>query len=170
MNTEQKTVSVLLTKHVDIFSKISRFLIGGEYTHASIGLSEDKNTFFSFNTKRGFCIEKPIKKKRENPCVLYQIPVTLQSYEDIVTRISNFQSHSDKYHYNFIGLLFCLLRIPFQRKNKYFCSQFVSELLTLSGAINSKKRPSLYLPKHFLNEPQLTLQYKGTLCGLCEAA
>ena len=169
-NAEQKTISILLTKQFDLFSRVANFFVGGYYTHASIGLSGDEKTFFSFNTKRGFCIEKPIKKKRKNPCVLYQIQVPEQSYDDIVTRIEDFRNHANKYKYSFIGVLLCLLHIPFQIENRYFCSQFVSELLTLSGAAKLKKKPTLYLPKHFSDEPQFMLSYKGTLSGLCEAA
>ena len=168
-NTEQKTISILLTKQFDIFSRISQFLIGSEYTHASIGLSDDKNTFFSFNTKRGFCIEKPIKKKRKNPCILYQIQVPAQSYDEIVTRIGDFKNNANQYKYSFIGAILCVLHIPFKCENKYFCSQFVSELLTLSGAAKLRTKPTLYLPKYFSKEPQFTLSYKGMLCGLCEA-
>jgi len=169
-NTEFKTISILLTKHFDLFSRILQFFIGGEYTHASIGISDDNHTFFSFNTKRGFCIEKPMKKKRMNPCVLYQIQVPAQSYDDIVTRIDDFRNHTHRYKYSFIGVLLCVLHIPIHIENRYFCSQFVSELLTISGATKLKKDSTLYLPNHFSNEPQFTLTYEGALCGLGEAA
>ena len=170
ITAESKTVSVLLTKQPGLFAKMSRFFVGGKYSHASIGLSDDKNTFFSFNTKRGFCVEKPIKKRRKNPCALYQVQVPLESYEDIVARIEDFQNHAHQYSYSFMGVIFCLLHIPVRRKNRYFCSQFVSELLVLSGAVKLRKRPSLYRPKHFSKEPEFTLRYQGSLCGLCEAA
>lgn len=168
--SEQKTIFILLTKYTDTLSKIANFLMGGKYTHASISLSEDKKTFFSFNTNKGFCIEKPIKRKRKNECELYQLNVSEEAYTDIETRISDFKNNAKEYKYNFLGAFLCALKIPVKFKNRYFCSQFVSELITLSGAAELKKKPALYFPKHFAKEPQLELCYQGTLCGLAEAS
>ena len=53
------------------------------------------------------------------------------------------------YRYSYIGVALCLLRLPFHWKNRYFCSQFVAELLSASGAVPLRKAPSLYLPNHF---------------------
>ena len=32
--------------------------------------------------------------------------------------------------FNLIGLLLCRMQIPFHRENQYFCSEFVSEVLS----------------------------------------
>ena len=53
------------------------------------------------------------------------------------------------YHYNYVGVALCLLHLPFRWRNRYFCSQFVAELLSASGAVSMRKAPSLYLPNHF---------------------
>lgn len=43
-------------------------------------------------------------------------------------------------------MILCLLRVPHKFKNRYFCSQFVTEVLSQAGAIELKKKESLYLP------------------------
>lgn len=169
-DSEPKTIFILLVRYTDTFSKLANFIMRGKYTHASIGLSGDKRTFFSFNTVKGFCIERPVKRKRKNDCELYRLGVSEETYADIETRICNFRSNAVEYKYNFIGAFLGALRIPVRFKKRYFCSQFVSELLALSGAAEIKRKPALYFPKHFAKEPQLELCYQGTLCGLAEVS
>jgi inositol transport system substrate-binding protein len=48
-------------------------------------------------------------------------------------------------------LVLCLLHIPFKFQDKYFCSQFVAEILEQSGAVRLKKKNTLYLPHHLLD-------------------
>lgn len=48
--------------------------------------------------------------------------------------------------YTHASLALCLLHIPSKVKNGYFCSQFVLEMLELSGSVSLKKEASLYLP------------------------
>lgn len=54
---EKKKIYILLTRFPDNDSKTIEFLTNSFYTHASIGLEDDLNTFYSFVTK-GFMIEK----------------------------------------------------------------------------------------------------------------
>ena len=170
---EYKPIYILLTKYNDWFSKTVGLFAGCEYMHASIGL-EDGATFFSFNTKRGFCIEMPFSKARNIPCILYRLDVPGHIYEDIALRIQPFINDKEQYKFNYLEIVLCILhmpswRIPRQRKTRYFCSQFVSELLHLSGAATLKKNPSRFLPKDFSKDPQFRLCYQGALMGLKSA-
>ena len=54
---KKRKIFILLTKFYDTGSKLLRFATGTYYTHASIGLEEDMNTFYSFVLK-GFIEEK----------------------------------------------------------------------------------------------------------------
>ena len=44
------------------------------------------------------------------------------------------------------------MHIAWRRKEHYFCSQFVSELLGLTDEIRLKKKTSLYLPCQLAKE------------------
>ena len=60
MNVEnERTVFVLLTKSSSFLSRVLSFAFRCEYIHASNGLDEQCNRYFSFNAKKGFCIEVP---------------------------------------------------------------------------------------------------------------
>ena len=132
-----KYLRVLLTKSPGRFSRLLALLSGRGFTHASIGLEGD-GRFYSFSF-RGFTEETPDKLRRRGVTAgrCYRIPVTDGAYR-----------RAD-YRYSYIGVALCLLRLPFHWKNRYFCSQFVAELLSASGAVPLRKAPSLYLPNHF---------------------
>lgn len=61
-------------------------------------------------------------------------------------------AHRAEYHYTRLGVLFCILRLPFRWKGHYFCSQFVAELLRDSGAVPLRRAPCRYLPDQFAAE------------------
>lgn len=144
-----KYLCVLLTKYPDRFARVLARLSGQGYTHASIGL-EDGNRFYSFSF-RGFTEETPDKLRRRGVTAsrCYRIPVADGAYRLVETRLRAMAARRADYHYNYVGVALCLLHLPFRWRNRYFCSQFVAELLSASRAVSMRKAPSLYLPNHF---------------------
>jgi len=161
---EQKKIFILLTKQTDPFSRFWSLLSASRYLHASIGF-EERGTFFSFNTKRGFCIEQPSIKRRFVPCMLYSLDVTDEVYRDIEERIRVFRESPKHYTFSHFGMFLAIfrmpLKIPFLYHDSYFCTMFVSELIIKSGAAKLKFRPFRYLPRHFSHEPELKLCFEG---------
>ncbi|MCL2111463.1 MAG: hypothetical protein FWH32_04300 [Clostridiales bacterium] len=161
---ESKKVYILLTKQTDPFSRIFGIMSGCRYFHASIGF-EERGTFFSFNTKRGFCIEQPSIKRQFVPCMLYSLDVSDEIYDDIEERIRVFREREKPYTFSYFGMFLCIfrmpLKIPFLFNDSYFCSMFVSELIVKSGATKLKVKPHRYLPRHFPHEPNLKLCFEG---------
>ena len=82
----KKKVYVLLTRFPDTGSKWIQALTGFFYTHASIGLQEDMNTFYSFVTK-GFIVEDISRYNKPDrdpfPCQLYELEVSEKVYESV---------------------------------------------------------------------------------------
>ncbi|MDD3367674.1 MAG: hypothetical protein PHP50_02130 [Lachnospiraceae bacterium] len=68
--------------------------------------------------------------------------------------------------YSRIGVVFCLLRIPFKIRNRYFCSQFVAETLQQTESVKLSKKASLYLP----NELPKVLECQHCLRGISFAS
>ena len=166
---ELKPIYILLTKYSNLPSRVIGFFAGCEYMHASIAL-KDAETFFSFNTKKGFCIETPFGKVRSTPCMLYRLDVPERVYDDIDLCIQEFVQSGRHYKFNFLGTFFTILHIPFWfnpfiMQDRYFCSQFISEILIATGAAELRKHPSRFLPKDFSKDPQFRLCYKGALTG-----
>lgn len=148
-----KKISILLTKYSDWISCLLYHLGGHGYTHASLGLEENGDEFFSFNYK-GFCIETMAKHRRRgvNKSLLYELEIPDDTYTEIKERILFFQRERLEYRYTRLGVLCAILKIPFRWEKHYICSQFVAELLKDTGAIPLSKRPNFYLPNQLGKE------------------
>lgn len=142
----KRVITVLLTRYRSIFANFIYWISGRGYTHASLGLDEDDGCYYSFNFK-GFKIEHPGKwKKIYGNSISYKLEVPQEEYDVIRITILEMEHHREQYRYSRLSLLLCLLHIPCKIKNRYFCSQFVAEMLQLSKSIRLEKRASLYLP------------------------
>lgn len=150
---KKRTIVVLFTSYKDMVSDFIYYISGRGYTHTSIALEENEGYYYSFNIK-GFRREYPqyYKKRMRDKSVAVHLKVSEDSYERIKERLSEMEAHSEVYHYTRLGVLFCLLHIVWHRKNHYFCSEFVSELLGLAEGIHLEKKPSLYLPEQLARE------------------
>lgn len=161
-----KKVLVLLTRFPDNGSKVIEAMTGFFYTHASIGLNEDMNTFYSFVCK-GFIVEKItryIKPDRAPfPCQLYEMEVSEKVYEKVKKMLHSFAELKNSLHYSKLGVVLGLLHIPYKRKDYYFCSQFVAEVLEHGKAAKLRKNSTLYMPGDFRNLWGMRLIFEGNL-------
>ena len=167
--TPSRYVIILLLSYPDNFSKLFRFISRSRYSHVSIGVSDSDWTFFSYVLK-GFRTEKPHKhptyKTREIPCQLYRIAVTDEQYAVAKAMLEEHSQHAQMHRFSYLGLLLCYMRINLQLKDRYFCSQFVSEILEKSRTLPLAKHSSLYLPDDFIDMDGLEFCYAGNLSQL----
>ena len=146
-----KEITILLTRYSDWISSFVYHVAGHGYTHASLSLGG--GVYYSFNY-RGFCEETLEKHRRRGveqslSCVL---EVSDQAYQQLQDRIEAFQRRRGEYRYTRLGVVCCLLRIPFLWRRHYFCSQFVAEVLKQSAALPLARRAQLYLPNQLCQE------------------
>lgn len=161
-----RKIYVLLTRFPGRSSMIIGMLTRFYYTHASIGLEEDMDTFYSFLGK-GFVVEKVSRYVRPGrapfPCQLYEMEVPEQVYQTIKRLLALFQENKTTMRYAKIGVALSLMRIPYKRRNEYFCSQFVAELLDHCQAIQLQKNSALFHPGDFRRMPGMHLHFQGNL-------
>lgn len=148
-----KTITILLTGYSDWFGRFIRVISRSGYSHASLSIDGTEEVFYSFNGK-GVVVEKPKKRKSRrrkegSVCIRMRVPESI--CHDIAEEIQRFLEQKDIYTYSRLGVILCLLHIPHKFENAYFCSQFVAEVLSKSGAVQLKKKESLYLPNHLLD-------------------
>lgn len=175
-----KHIFILLTRTATPFSRVIRFFTQCDYTHASLGLQENSFDFFSFGRKEAYTlptsagfinenlVEGILYRNAEANCILYKLCVSKEVYEEITKTIKTFELQYQQYRYSFLGVFLCYFNIPHTIKNRYFCSQFVAEVLTTTKALDINKNPSVYHPSDFLKEAKLECCYQGTLRELRE--
>lgn len=165
----RKKVFVLLTRFPDLGSKIIHLITRCHYTHASIGLEEDMNTFYSF-VRKGFIVEKLtryLKPDREPfPCLLYEIEVSDEVYGRIQSILSDFVRREQALRYTKLGVMLGLSHVSFKRRDRYFCSQFVAEVLKYGRAVYLQKDSSLYFPGDFGKLQGIKEDFRGDLQGM----
>ena len=168
---EKKKILLLLSKFSDFKSRAIGFLTGFYFTHASIGLGEDKNTFYSFVDK-GFIVEKISRYVRPDktsaPCELYEAEVSDEVYEEVKDTLSGFVKRKASLHYSLPGLLLSLLHIPRKSRRRFFCSQFVAEVLGKCRAARLKKSSSLYFPRDLRKMPEMRMIFRGNMKGMLD--
>ena len=166
-NTMRK-IYVLLTSFPDAGSKMIGFMTRSIFTHASIGLEEDMNTYYSFVWK-GFIVEDISRYLKPDikpyPCELYEMEVTAREYEVIKMILLDFKDKKHTYSFARWELIFGLMRMPIIRRNRYYCSQFIADVLKESKVLKSKRNSARFFPKDFGNLPGMTMIFKGDLLG-----
>ena len=162
-----RKVYILLTRFPGKVSMLLAVLTGCYYVHASIGLEDDLNTFYSFVTK-GFIIEQIARYVRPDrvpyPCQLYELPVSENVYQSIKYLLNTFVDAKDRLRYTKLGVFFGLLGIPYRRKEFcYFCTHFVAHILQNSGAAILQKNCTHYFSRDLKKLPGMKLCYQGNL-------
>ncbi|MGM9948331.1 hypothetical protein [Floccifex sp.] len=169
-----KSIYILLTKSDTYVSKAIKFVTKDTYTHASISFEKNLQPLYSFSRKyvnlplpAGLRIE-PLtagfyKKYKEIPCALYELKVEENVYQNAKEEVETMMKTSNTYHFNLLGLFLCKLNIPFHREKCYFCSEFVSEILSRNKALLLPKEPSCMRPNDYTKFSELSCQFEGRL-------
>ena len=172
-----KTIYILLTRSGTLLSNLVYAVTGANYTHASLAFDEDLSCLYSSTRKNGYTmfpagpsreyLNRGVFRLRENvPCALYALDVSDEAYTRARRRAEHMMAHGSLYRFNVIGLALCALHIRWNRRRHYFCSQFVSEVLEKSGAMELPKHSTLMHPNDYTRLEELRCVYKGTLAGL----
>lgn len=171
---QTRYIYILLTRTSTILSRAVYLITAAEYTHVSLSFNENLRPLYSSSRKNGRtlfpagpCRERLNKgywkEHRHVPCAVYRLEVSEEVYEKAKREVEKIMISSDEYHFNIIGLVLCKLNIAYNRKRNYFCSQFVSEILSKSNAIKLPKEASLMKPIDYMELPELVCCFKGYL-------
>ena len=176
----EHTVYILLSRSGSVASRMIHFFISGDYTHASIGLDGPSGYFYSFARKYprwplpgGFVRERAgtgfFALHPGTPCCLYALTVSKETYLQIRERLALMYACREDYHYSLLGAVACYFRLPFVRRKYYFCSHFVAEVLTESGAACLPYVPAATRPMDFLSLKRLRKIHQGEVHTLEKA-
>lgn len=165
-----KTIYLLLTCSRTLFSQSIRLLTTSPYTH--VALSLDGVCFYSFGRKNPY-LPYPAGLVQEmrgdgylarfphTRCVLLSLDVSEDAYRRLEVRLNQMIIAEKYYRYNLLGAMLCGLGISYERRRRYFCSQFVGELLAKSDAALLPKVPSLMQPMDYAFLPGVQVLYTG---------
>ncbi len=174
-----KTIYILLTRSDTCISKMIHFATADKYTHVSISFDKSLQPMYSFSRKFIYMPlpaglrEEPLevgfyKKYDYIPCALYELQVPDEVYDCAKMEVAKMYTASDTYRFNVIGLVLCKLNIAYSRERYRFCSEFVSDILNKSNAVELPKEPCLMRPNDYSSLPGMICKYEGRLDGLIQ--
>ena len=169
---EAKNIYLIFTKTGTWLSRFISAFSDMKYVHSSISFDSSFKKMYSFgrtnpdNPFSGGFVEEDLQggiyeKFSQTQCLIYKVQVTDEQYHSLKKQLSRFQNDAENYHYNLIGLMGAKIGYPIQRKNHYFCSQFVSELLINSNLYDMTKNPALVAPEDLYDVADLEFIYEG---------
>ncbi len=176
MMVQQKEIYLLLTDTRSWFTRLIKFYTKKPYNHASIAFDQELEQVYSFGRKApknpfigGFVKENMNEGlfKHANG-VIYSVSVTEEQWQKIQQYIRKINAEKDAYRYNFIGLFGFLLKRPINRKNAFFCSQFVATVLQESNVTQFSKPIPLVTPYDLQKADVFQLVYKGEIKEYCK--
>ncbi|KAF1302903.1 hypothetical protein [Candidatus Enterococcus willemsii] len=166
-----KRVYILLTDTGTVFTKCIRVFTGKKYNHASLGLDLQLNQVYSFGRKKvtnpfdgGFVKENLYQDFfLQASCQVYCFEVAEEQFERLQDTVQAFGLDSAKYKYNLLGLVGIALHQHWNRKDAYFCSQFLAHVFEESQTVRFSKPIYLITPTDLIEAVQPRLVYEGTV-------
>ncbi len=165
-------IYLVFTKTGTWLSKVIYTISNMKYTHTSISFDDHFTKMYSFGRTNpddpfsGGFVEENLyegvyKRFSSCECLIYKVEVTKRQFQCLQKLVNEFDKEKFKYKYNLLGLLGVLFNMPLNRKNYYFCSQFVSEILLKSSVFDCNKDPELVIPSDLFSIENKTLIYQG---------
>lgn len=163
-----RKVYLLLTATNTYFARFIRFYSKKPYSHASISFDKKCRTSYSFGRTyvnnpfvgsfQRESIDKGVFGKCPHiPCEILELEVTEEQYNTLKSIIDTMDGRK----YNKLGLLLKMLNISYERKTKFFCSEFVAYALRESNIYKFNKPLNFIEPCDFLEIPIVHTIYQG---------
>lgn len=168
-----QSIYIVISQTGTMLSRILKVITRSDYNHASLSLSSDLEKMYSFGRlhpynpfRGGFVRESKyfgtFLRFQNTDAMVLKVSVSQENYLKLQQHIHTMMKKSQQYHYNLQGLFLALFHIHRKRKNYYYCSEFVKEMLQLSQVEGARQLRPITKPIHFLELPHSPI-YKGKL-------
>lgn len=169
-----KTIYIFLCRSGTFLSRMVSQVTHDTYTHVSLAFDDGLETLYSSSRKNGYTLfpAGPCREFLNSgvfgqspniPCAVYALQVTDEAYQMAKEMAEEMSAPGNRYHFNIFGLILCKLNIRLPRRNHFFCSQFISQVLQDSHALDLPKHSTLMRPSDYTRLPQLQCLYRGML-------
>lgn len=177
MISDSKHIYLVFTRTGTWLARTLYLFSKTKYVHSSISFDETFTQMYSFGRKNpknpfsgGFVKENlydgVFKKWKKSECIIFKIEVSKDQFLGLQRDIEFFYRNQNQYRYNFMGLFGILINRPFDRKNYYFCTQFVYELLNKHQLLDLEKHPGLVTTLDLLDIHNKSILYEGFIVNM----
>ncbi len=176
-STEARTekVYIVLSQTGTALSRLLKLFTHAPYNHSSIALDRDLCTMYSFGRLNpynpfvgGFVEESPawgtFKRFKKTRVMVLEAEVTAEAREELGRLLNDMLCERARYHYNYLGLALAAIRVHREKRDCYYCSEFVKAMAERLGLEGVDEIPSIVKPIHLLGLRHRTV-YVGSLQG-----
>ena len=167
----EKKIYIVLTQTYTTIARIIKSITKDKYSHASISLDIKCNNMYSFGRKYiyfpfyGIFLKEDLRKglfiRNKNALIaIYEIKVTKKQYNKIKDIIKEIELNNKGY--NIIGLLLAHFRVKLHRR-KYYCSEFVYEVLSNKEIEIYNKENTLFKPEELITNNRFVKIFEGKI-------
>lgn len=164
-------VYILLTDTGTLFSRTIKLYTRKQYNHASISFDGNLTQVYSFGRKNprnpfigGFIKEQINEGLLFNAtCAIYSLTIKEADYYRMKQFIEKIEAQKEYYHYNLIGLFAIIINKKLERRNAFFCSEFVASVLKQGEGIEFNSPTSLVTPSDLYVAANFELVFQGRL-------
>ena len=165
-----KKIYVVLTQTYSGVSRIIKHITHDTYSHASIAFDKDCKEMYSFGRKYKYFplygvfkredLRKGLFTNKKSLIAIYEIEVSEKQYERVRKKINQIKKSNKGY--NILGLLLARFKIKLHR-NKYYCSEFVYEVLSSDDVNILDKKVILFRPEELIEHNDFNKVYEGKI-------
>lgn len=176
MDNNNRRIYILLCGTGTLFSKAIQYKTKDSCPHVSLILDSDFKHGYSFGRKflrnpliGGFKVEDYsswLTVFKRIDCELYYIDIDEDKYENLLNLLDTFYKNRHRYSYNIVGVIGQALGIDINVKNSFFCSQFVSYVLSECEIIDLGVIPLHSKAENFRNSLSHNKLFEGDLSSL----
>lgn len=170
-----KNIYVVISRTGTFLSKIIRRVTGDKYTHAALSLEGDLNVMYSFGRKFAyFPFYGAFVKESRNFGVMKRFPhadiavieLTLEDdkYDEVKSYITEMYANRKNYGYNYKGLFLAKRGIVVRRENRFYCSEFVKDILERFNIVLKGELTEAVRPAEMLKLSEGRVIFTGKLC------
>lgn len=166
-----KKVYIVLTQTYTGLARIIKSITKDKYSHASLSLDPRCDKMYSFGRKYihfpfyGIFLKEDLRKglfsKNKNSLIaIYEVNVSEYQYNKIKDKIKEIALNNKGY--NITGLLLAYFRIKLHRK-KYYCSEFVYEVLSNNKVKVLDDKKTLFKPEELIEDKGFNKIFEGKI-------
>lgn len=174
MSVGERKIYIIVSQTGTMLSRVLKHVTGAEYNHVSLSLHSDLREMYSFGRKNpynpfwgGFVRESPhygtFKRFSNTKVIVLELCIDTEKYEEIQSLLNRMLREKETYGYNYVGLGLAAFRINLHWERRYYCSEFVKEVLRSVGVQAVQTLPLITQPIHFLEIPGAKIVYGGKL-------
>lgn len=174
----EKFIYVVVSQSGTLTSKLVSKCTHSKFCHVSVSLDEDLRTMYSFGRRHkytplfgGYIKESPtegvVKKFLNKEIVVLRFAVEEEVFAQIGAYLDEMYENRKAYKYNYLGAILSVFRKNYEKKNKYYCSQFVREVLVKFNVCEEDDMPTKVIyPRDFLSSFADKISYRGPFAKL----